>query len=206
MKVVFNLTAEQIKVARAIVARVKAETPKDQSDLPEAERGFTPEEYLFFGNLGGWGMKHPCLNGDANLYYAKGKVTWVGQRCPFWQDGYMDVLKTILGDDYKTWDVSFYQTSDRRLKWWETQESWALGQVTSGKADGAKVLRWVKEAEGRQWPLLAVQAAIHRIPGPAEAAKPGTVEYRKAVAGGTLEQSRLKQKLVEVLVAIWGHY
>lgn len=201
MKVVFNLTKEQVKAARAVVASVKAE----DAMLEEGE-GVSHDGYVYMGNLAGYYTEHLCLNTDANLYYAKGKITWVGQRCPFWQDGYMKTLKEILGDDYKSWDVSFYQTSDRRLKWWETQETWALEQVKQGKADGNKVLRWVQEADGRQWPLLAVQEAIRRIPGPAGAAKPGTAEYRKAVAAGTVEQSRLKQKLIDVLMGAWGHY
>ena len=202
MKLVFNLTQEQIKAARAVVARFKAA----DAPIENREEGYAPEECVYTGNLGGYADRHPCLNTDANLYYAKGKITWVGQRCPFWQDGYIGTLREILGDDYKSWDVSFYQTSDRRLKWWQTQETWALEQVRGGKADGAKVLRWVQEADGRQWPLLAVQEAIRRIPGPAGTAKPGTVEYRKAVAAGTVEQSRLKQKLIDVLMSAWGHY
>lgn len=201
MKVVFNLTKEQVKAARAVVASVKAE----DAMLEEGE-GVSHDGYVYMGNLAGYYTQHLCLNTDANLYYAKGKITWVGQRCPFWQDGYMKTLKEILGDDFQTWDVSFYQTSDRRLKWWETQEAWALNQVKEGKVDGTKVLRWVQEADGRQWPLAAVQEAIRRIPGPAGAAKPGTAEYRKAVAAGTIEQSRLKQRLIDVLMSVWGHY
>jgi hypothetical protein len=83
---------------------------------------------------------HACFNTDQNLSFdpVARTVTYHGQRCPFWQDG----LATLLGEAmtglkpgtrehhiavdkaFQDAEVLEYQTSDSRLYWWDTLESY----------------------------------------------------------------------------------
>jgi hypothetical protein len=88
------------------------------------------------GDLIGLMDVHPALNQDQFLDYDKSArtVSYKGQRHPLHQDGGLGALHYIatgktshrpeIGDWIKTLDVRSYTTSDRKLRWYETLDSY----------------------------------------------------------------------------------
>jgi len=74
-----------------------------------------------------------CFNPDQALNLVGGQVVYEGQRHPLQQDGGLDVLVEIAGytslkeafaDKFGRLKVVEYQTSDKRLVWYETLSDW----------------------------------------------------------------------------------
>ena len=129
MKVVFKLNKKQLSYAQAIMAEVS----KFEGD----------EDSYHCGNLLGWMGHSFSFNHRQNLELdvKSGTVTYVGERHPLSQDGglvtllrigtgyspeegepysYREKLKEASASYWGFLKVVSYETSDRRLHWWET--------------------------------------------------------------------------------------
>ena len=67
----------------------------------------------------------PCFNKDQNLALAGRVLTYIGQRCPMVQDGALGAILAVFGTTAQaTTAVVEYQTSDKRLEWYQTLASY----------------------------------------------------------------------------------
>ena len=145
MKVVLKLTKEQSLRARQIAAR---------NDAAKGE-----DDEVWAGNLLGWQHDHQSFNSDQCLEVEGSTLQYVGQRCPFWADGASVVLFFVLigrqpeqGEDLKgvfsLARVADYETSDARLEWWETLDTYLrnrapLCEVLEALKMGKLEAQWV---------------------------------------------------------------
>ncbi len=84
----------------------------------------------------------PCYNADQGLVLEGTMLTYEGQRCPLWADGLGDVIARVLTGTaavracdvpeavFDGADVVAYATSDARLKWYDTMESYLIGRAS----------------------------------------------------------------------------
>lgn len=116
MKVSFKLNLAQLARARAQVL-----TTEYRDSLPHSLDNHE-------GNLVGWVEDHGfSYNPNQHLELKDDTITYVGERCPFQQDGMFRLLGEILTGDktpVKRWWCNYdpidYETSDTRLRWHET--------------------------------------------------------------------------------------
>jgi hypothetical protein len=107
MQVVFKLTAAQNSIAAAIAAAVD-----------DAYGGYG-YGYVAAGNVHALYYVHGCTNTDQSLDWNGDArtLTYKGQRHPLVQDGALSIIRRICGDKPQ---IVSYQTSDKRLHWYET--------------------------------------------------------------------------------------
>lgn len=119
MQVVFKLN--QAQLTRAIVVATRFEEPSEVSSWALA----TGNELLHEP------FEHCRLNPDQclTLDRFKGTMTYKGQRHPFIQDGAYSTVCAILGGGTAA-NVIYYETSDKRLKWNETLDSYCYQRGT----------------------------------------------------------------------------
>ncbi|MDD2819139.1 MAG: hypothetical protein PHN51_10170 [Candidatus Nanopelagicales bacterium] len=125
MKVVFKLNLGQLARARAQVLKVERSVDLDQLDNYE-------------GNLVGWVEDHGfSYNSNQRLDLIGDCITYVGERCPFQQDGMFRLLGEILTgekDPVKGWWENHhpvtYETSDTWLRWHETLHEWLYARAS----------------------------------------------------------------------------
>ena len=122
---------------------------------------------------------HACTNPDQRLWIEGNVLVYRGQRCPLAQDGALALIGEVLtGEDepnkystpaeWKEWwkgcvlafaraKVLRYETSDRRLMWWETLEGYIFSRATAEQA-----LTWLQN-KTRQWGPVTAQTEIPPI-------------------------------------------
>ena len=170
MKVVFRLTAVQ---------HVRAE--QRMASMSAAMEAMSTEELegsYFVGNLMPPIWRHCCYH---------------GQRGPFRQDGFMSVVRSILGSEEAP-EVVRYTTSDNRLRWDQTLQDYVLEGLESGSLQLPDLAAEIA-AKGRQgphyqsWALAAarvvVEKNLYNYRGLA-LCNPGSPEYRRLAAQGDL--------------------
>lgn len=118
MKVVFKLTNEQAKVANSVAAQVNNDVSVDPADI-------------YCGNLLGYMYNHQNFNPNQRLQFNEDAATveYHGERHPMIQDGAYNVLVEISGGDIKKLRVVHYETSDKRLQWHETLDSYLYSRA-----------------------------------------------------------------------------
>lgn len=137
MKVVFKLSAEQVKRAEMAVEcfSALAENYKEDSD------------FRLCGNLNAQDAHGVGWNANQHLELKGNRVIYKGERHPLCQDGGLLVLAYIAGyvgdmpaeevlwgtgkeayeairDNFERLELVSYETSDRRLKWFEVLSSY----------------------------------------------------------------------------------
>lgn len=125
MKVEFKLTLEQFNRANEI--RAKAEKSSNKmlggTDAP-VEAG----KYNYAGNLIGMVEIFPGYNPNQRLDLIAGPgwsvLRYEGERHPFQGDGGLKIVQEILGRGWRLARWSEYETSDKRLRWYETKKDW----------------------------------------------------------------------------------
>lgn len=123
MQVTFKLTAAQLATAAAIIARTAWEEKENDAY----------EEMINLGNLlSEIPKKTICFNFNQHLEVNQDAMTihYKGERYPLAQDGGLRVLKEIADGDISTLRVVGYETSDKRLQWFETLEDYILQRST----------------------------------------------------------------------------
>ena len=113
MKVVFKLNNHQARLASKIASDASKYVSDDPADI-------------YCGNLLGYMYNHQNFNPNQRLQFNEDAATveYHGERHPMIQDGAMNVLEEIAGGDIKTLCVVLYETSDKRLHWYETLDSY----------------------------------------------------------------------------------
>lgn len=125
MQVVFKLTAAQALIATALVAKPNPFPVNGEDDEPH----YTVD----CGNVLGHVWAHPCFNEDQNLEFNPDArtLTYTGQRHPLVVDGALAAIKEIAGGDLSALRMVKYETSDKRLRWYETLESYISDRGTA---------------------------------------------------------------------------
>ena len=136
MQVTFKLTAAQLATATTIIARYVREE-EERNAILEASgwgRSVTSESMIDLGNLLPVVQADlpTCFNFNQNLELNQDAMTihYKGERYPLAQDGGLRVLKEIADGDISTLRVVGYETSDKRLQWFETLEDYILQRST----------------------------------------------------------------------------
>ena len=125
MQVTFKLTPSQELKAVAKMAKLRQEHEKIMATEPNDCWGRRKFLNPLVGTLDGWQNDAQCLTVE------NGVLTYTGQRCPMVADGSLDAIKAILGvDDVTQVTPSSYETSDDRLRWYETLESYIESRGT----------------------------------------------------------------------------
>lgn len=187
MKVVFRLTAVQHVRAEQRMASIAADMASMSAEELEGS-------YLV-GNLMPPIWRHCCSNTDAWLEYdpATRLCAYQGQRGPFRQDGFMSVLRSILGSEEAP-EVVSYTTADSRLRWDQTLQDYVLEGLKSGSLQLPDLAAEIA-AKGRQgphyqsWALAAARAVVEKnLYNYTSLAlcNPGSPEYRRLAAQGDL--------------------
>lgn len=126
MKVSFKLNLAQLARARAQVLRVV------QQDAIDVEGDY------YNGNIVGWVTDHGfSYNSNQKLELVDDCIVYTGERCPFNQDGMLSLLGELLTGEKKPskgWEAGYtpmvYETSDQRLRWYETLNSFLYERGT----------------------------------------------------------------------------
>ena len=70
----------------------------------------------------------PCVNMDQNVIVEGSSLTITGQRCALWADWHGNTMQACKDAGLRPAE---YQTSDKRLRWFETLESYMDSRATS---------------------------------------------------------------------------
>lgn len=137
MKVVFKLTAEQLKRAKMVVECFSARAEEYNED----------PDFRLCGNLNAQDAQAVGWNQNQWLELKGNRVSYKGERHPLCRDGGLLVLAYIAGyagdmpveevlwgtrkevyeairDNFERLELVSYETSDRRLKWFEVLSSY----------------------------------------------------------------------------------
>ena len=121
MKIVFKLTEEQILTANIISSELVAEFGED-------------ENYEWLGNMNPQPVQQSqCINVNQYLQLEDDTLTYEGERCPFTQDGSFKTVLRIAAGVLDNLQVVQYETSDKRLKWYETLYEYIVERGTWGE-------------------------------------------------------------------------
>lgn len=164
MQVTFKLTTAQVTTAAAIIARYVREEEERNAILEASgwEKDDIEVEMLDLGNLlpGLPASLHSCFNRNQHLMLNQdaGTVHYKGERYPLAQDGGLRVLKEIADGDISTLRVVGYETSDKRLQWFETLEDYILQRSTQEEFLEYYKKKELKPTIGSGWLWLAVES------------------------------------------------
>lgn len=156
MKVVFELTAEQVLRANEIRQRLADEVVASPSG--------SCEESMQFGNLLLPSTGSPGFNSGQKLDLQGKRIVYEGQRCSLAQDGGIEVLWTIAGylsfteavlDNWSRLKMVLYQTSDHRFFWYETLGSYICKRATIKEV--AEYMRSEPEDQMAVWIALSLR-------------------------------------------------
>ena len=193
MLVKFKLSADQLVRALEVLAMVPRFDEEVDFDDP---------------NIGWGGSLIGALYGYQNheqymtMTEETGELFYEGDRCPLVQDGGLETLRKIAGSGgLEALHVVEYETTMPEMAWYETREDLAIRQVAdcSSLAEAARIVG-IKPGDRYWycWQRGAAYAALERFPGPAYA-DPGTVQYRRLVASGEVENARVRSQLQAML-------
>ena len=186
MFVNFELSPDQLARALDMVARVAA-----QVDELGAEVSCSGNLHYIFNEC--VVNPHQYLDVDAS----SSTLVYEGERCPLGQDGGLEALREIAGaEGLSALKVLEYRTTMPEMAWWETRADLALRQIAACNtlAEAARVVDSRVNVYSKTWQLRAAYAALDKFPGAAYAA-PGTMEYRRLVASGEVENAKLRSQL-----------
>ena len=100
---------------------------------------------------------YPCFNPDQCWSIAGALLTYIGQRCPMRQDAeVLEALGTPQG-----LRVLAYETSDQRLRWWETLDGYLTGPRATLQEAAEYAVKATTRGEG-MW-LVSHSAALCEV-------------------------------------------
>ena len=129
---------------------------------------------------------HCCFNPDQSIALVGDVLTYVGQRCPFAQDGSLAIFRQALGNVApEDAEVVAYESSDSRLKWWETLDQYLRDRASeeevlnhvakvAHRATEEEVLAHVGKTANKYWEKPTLENVVQywpRLKGLAEKAK-----------------------------------
>lgn len=149
MKITFKLNKEQTLKAIKLVKETSEGIKQSLIDVEISGSGWKLEEC---GNLhsiyiSGYTNTNQWLQFDA----LNNTLTYVGERCPFEQDGSLKtVMKILAGDgnyrNYQDFTPIKYETSDPRMNWYETLYSYMRNRATLIERVGFKLKQTKKDS------------------------------------------------------------
>lgn len=182
MQVSFKLNSQQLTRANVRKQTVSQEKPGDCD--------------VFCGNLGGHVWRHMSLNPDQHLELSGDVMTYKGQRCPLWQDGMISIMIEIIGDEnYDSWPVVKYVTSDATLRWHETKEGQMYDRVKAGQINSPEILSILRDFKEFDHPLWVQQVVRTYLQGKSTCPSVGSKAYARAAAEGTLPELLILEKI-----------
>jgi len=123
MKAIFNLTNAQIKKAVAMTAEVAEYLSYEKEHYPEYPQSFDCGTY--------WLDNQPYTNPNQSVRVVGKTLVIEGERCALAYDGGFNAAIDILGTASAV-PVS-YETSDARLKWYETLDGYLSTRGTDAE-------------------------------------------------------------------------
>ena len=192
MLVKFKLSPDQL--VRALEEEARVASGCEDVD-------FNDPDVCWGGTLIGALYGHQNLAQHMELDSSASTLIYHGDRYPLLCDGGLETLRLIAGaEGLEALHVVEYTTTMPEMAWYETREDLALRQVAACEtlAEAARVVGTNPKNWYYQWQTTAARAALQRFPGPA-CAVPGTLEYRRLVASGEVENARLRSQLQAML-------